>query len=492
MAENENGQSVPPPEAGASNGSSPVTGVAAKSRDHFTRGVGSRYDGPHDDSYSPSRSYPRWSVRGRLDSLSRLGGPGLAIVLVVVSFFVAGVVWAAITAAQVVERPAPEASPPSLPAAEETPFFGATAAPVAAGAVGQSAQPLSKAAPRRAARPYGTANTADDLVDDQGRVRPGVVDVSPPHQGVATVPDITPRSNGESLGREASSETDDLAAARLASFERAQRAPLLVSLGDADATENDTTPTRSERGSASTGPALPPLRDASDGIEGAKAAFVSDVAGRGTNEFVPSAKHSAFSRWEVFAGSVLPATLDTSINTDLPGSTIVATIRDDVYDSRYGRWLLIPRTSRLIGSYDSQVRRAQNKVFVVWNRIIWPDGSSMPIGAMAGESTNGEVGLDAHVNEHKGRMLETIIPIAGIATAATVLNPTGGYTYYGQPASVGQAMSASVGNQLSTLASQQIQRQVDIRPTLTVPRGTNLDVMVDRDLVFAGPYREAP
>ena len=87
----------------------------------------------------------------------------------------------------------------------------------------------------------------------------------------------------------------------------------------------------------------------------------------------------------VRTGSVIPATLIGGINSDLPGQ-IVGQVAQDVYDTPTGKYLLIPQGSRLVGEYSSQVQYGQSRVFAVWQRIVFPDGKALDLGAMPGSS----------------------------------------------------------------------------------------------------------
>jgi type IV secretion system protein VirB10 len=71
-------------------------------------------------------------------------------------------------------------------------------------------------------------------------------------------------------------------------------------------------------------------------------------------------------------GKVIDAVLETAINTDMPGM-IRAIISRDIY-SEAGKNILLPKGSRLIGTYRSEVKRGEKRVGVVWNRVIRPDG----------------------------------------------------------------------------------------------------------------------
>jgi type IV secretory pathway VirB10-like protein len=88
------------------------------------------------------------------------------------------------------------------------------------------------------------------------------------------------------------------------------------------------------------------------------------------------------SPFELKRGSVIPATLITGINSDLPGR-ITAQVSQSVYDSATGHRLLIPQGTKLFGRYDSKVSFGQKRVLVVWTDIIFPDGSTLQIGGMS-------------------------------------------------------------------------------------------------------------
>ena len=72
-------------------------------------------------------------------------------------------------------------------------------------------------------------------------------------------------------------------------------------------------------------------------------------------------------------GTLIPAILETAINTDVPGFAR-AVVSQDVR-SFDGKRLLIPRSSRLIGQYQSGVQQDQRRAYVIWTRLIRPDGA---------------------------------------------------------------------------------------------------------------------
>src|SRR5262249_1151087 len=105
------------------------------------------------------------------------------------------------------------------------------------------------------------------------------------------------------------------------------------------------------------------------------------------------------SPYELRAGAVIPATLQTGINSDLPGQ-ITAIVAQGVGDGATGRHVLIPQASRLVGTYGADVQFGQERVLVAWQRIVWPDGKALDIGAMPGADGAGHAGFKDQVDNH--------------------------------------------------------------------------------------------
>ena len=109
------------------------------------------------------------------------------------------------------------------------------------------------------------------------------------------------------------------------------------------------------------------------------------------------------SRFELKAGSVVPAALLTAINTDLPGD-VIAQVSENVYDSVSGDFLLIPQGSRLLGTYHSLVNNGQNRALLVWQRLIYPNGDSITLGGMPGIDESGAAGVADQVDDHLDKL----------------------------------------------------------------------------------------
>ncbi len=207
--------------------------------------------------------------------------------------------------------------------------------------------------------------------------------------------------------------------------------------------------------------------------------------------------HPPASPFTVMAGSVIPAVLVSGINSDLPGP-ILAQVSQNVFDSGSGHSLLIPQGSRLIGAYRSAAAYGQSRVQIQWQRLIFPNTSSMDIPAMPGTDEAGYAGFRDQVDNHYARTFGTAALMSLISAGQAVgqMATFGGGAYgplgYYQPNPLGmgaQMAGASASAQFGQVGQQMIQQGMSNGPTLEVRPGYQFNVMVTEDLIFPGPYK---
>lgn len=200
------------------------------------------------------------------------------------------------------------------------------------------------------------------------------------------------------------------------------------------------------------------------------------------------AMRPAGSPYRVAAGTLIPATLTAGINSELPGQT-TALVRRNVYDSLTGRFLLIPQGSRLVGEYDSRVAFGQKRVLVAWNRLIFPDGRSVDLAGMPGVDLAAAAGLRDQVDNHFVRTFGSALLIAAVSAGVQLSQPDD--RSFGANPSPSQLAAAAVGQELSRVATEYLRRNLDVRPTIAVRPGYELNVEVTADLDLEGPYDQA-
>lgn len=189
--------------------------------------------------------------------------------------------------------------------------------------------------------------------------------------------------------------------------------------------------------------------------------------------------------YELRAGFVVPAILISGINSELPGQ-IMAQVSQDVYDTPRGKWKLIPKGSRLVGAYSSDVAYGQARVLVAWQRIVFPDGKAMDIGAMPGADSAGYAGFNDRVNNHYWRTFSSAVLMSAVTAGIATSQPEN--TGYGRP-SFGSAMSEAVGQQLGQVTAQLVAKNLNIAPTLEIRPGYRFNVIVTKDMTFNKPYQ---
>ncbi|MEP3665157.1 MAG: IncP-type conjugal transfer protein TrbI, partial [Roseibium sp.] len=211
--------------------------------------------------------------------------------------------------------------------------------------------------------------------------------------------------------------------------------------------------------------------------------FNQDIADLG---YLPNSVVSQMSPFELKRGSVIPATLVTGINSDLPGR-ITAQVSQNVYDSATGRRLLIPQGTKLFGRYDSNVSFGQNRVLVIWTDIIFPNGSTLQIGGMAGTDTAGYGGFNDRVNNHYLKTFGSAILVALIGAGTDMLLPKDSATTMTDSAA--DAARRSFAQTFGQISQQTVSKNLNVQPTLEIRPGYRFNVLVDQDIVFPKAYQ---
>jgi type IV secretory pathway VirB10-like protein len=190
----------------------------------------------------------------------------------------------------------------------------------------------------------------------------------------------------------------------------------------------------------------------------------------------PHAMMPAPSPWLVSAGSIIPASLITAVNSDLPGQ-VAAQVTENIYDSPTGRILLIPQGSRLIGKTDNMVAYGQQRVLLLWQRIIWPDGTSLTIDNLPATDAAGSAGLSDSVDNHTGSLLK------GIALS-TLLGVGTELSFGSSDSDLVRAVRQSTEGDVDRAAQQFTAKNLNVQPTLKVRPGWPVRVVVHQDLVL--------
>lgn len=261
---------------------------------------------------------------------------------------------------------------------------------------------------------------------------------------------------------------------------RAEERDALKKAMEADSTVYSAMPLKTGSNIQSSGVALANNEQLQDGMEAP-----NPIQGRlstleGSN-YLPHTRMPALSPYEIKAGTVIPSIMVSGINSELPGQ-IVAQVGQNVYDSATGRYLLVPQGAKLVGTYDHAVNQGQNRVLIAWNRIIYPDSSSLNLEAMAGQDQSGYAGFKDKTNNHTVSIFKQALLLSAITAGVQLSQPRarqGDYSYSSQ-----QMIAGSLGMQLNQLGISTYQGRANMAPTLTIRPGYRFNVMVSKDMVL--------
>lgn len=192
----------------------------------------------------------------------------------------------------------------------------------------------------------------------------------------------------------------------------------------------------------------------------------------------PHRLETPVSPYQLMAGTIIPATLLTGVNSDLPGQ-VIAQVTSPVYDTVTGETLLVPQGARLIGRYDSVIAFGQSRALLVWSRIIMPDGSSIRIDNLAGVDARGFAGLEDKVDYHSWKLLQGVALSTLLGVGSELASDDG--------SDIARALRRSAQTGANEAGQEIVRRNLDVQPSITIRPGWRLGVLVNKDIVLK-PY----
>ncbi len=187
------------------------------------------------------------------------------------------------------------------------------------------------------------------------------------------------------------------------------------------------------------------------------------------------------SLFELKSGTLLPCVLISGLNSDLPGN-MIAQISENVWDTATGKYLLIPRGSRVIGTYDNQISYGQSRVLVMWSRLIFPDGSSLVLDNLKGADQSGYSGFKGAVNRHWGSIISSALLVSLLGAGVELAAPTNNDRRdTNDPRSI---LAENAASAVAEAISQIIQREANRQPTIKIKPGYRFMIFVQHDIIF--------
>jgi type IV secretion system protein VirB10 len=178
--------------------------------------------------------------------------------------------------------------------------------------------------------------------------------------------------------------------------------------------------------------------------------------------------------YTVVQGTLIEASLETAVSTDLSGN-VAAVVSHDVWSFDMSR-VLIPRGSRLYGRYESDTDAGQRRVMIAWDRIVTTDGQSVELAAY-GTDRIGRTGLPGKVRNHFLQRFGTAALISVIGAVPTLAAAK-------LDDEVASETAENLGNDLGEAVNEVMADYLSIPPTISVNQGAVVMVRVDSDIEF--------
>lgn len=184
-----------------------------------------------------------------------------------------------------------------------------------------------------------------------------------------------------------------------------------------------------------------------------------------------NSESTKINEYSIMKGTIIPLTLITGINTDLPG-TILAQVRCNIYDSLTGKNLLIEKGEKLTGYYNSSISYAQNRVQVVYDSLIKNDGTVIPLSDVIGIDEDGKSGYTGSLNRH-------ILGLAAGSGASLLLNVGTSALSDITDSNIANSLINGLTKTTNSVASSFIEKELDRQPTITIEKGQKVNAFVN-------------
>ena len=189
------------------------------------------------------------------------------------------------------------------------------------------------------------------------------------------------------------------------------------------------------------------------------------------------------SDYQLMAGTIISGVMLTGINSDLPGQ-LLGQVSQNIFDTVHGAHLLIPQGTRVLGSYDSRIVYGQERVLIVWTRLIFPNGKSISLEGMPGVDMSGYAGLSDQVNNHYLRLLTGVVFSSLLSAGAQMAE---GRTYNSVNPQYDELALQGAAKNINQVGQEITHKNLNIQPTLEIRPGFRFNVFVNKDIVLE-PY----
>ena len=177
---------------------------------------------------------------------------------------------------------------------------------------------------------------------------------------------------------------------------------------------------------------------------------------------------------KLFEGTYIDTVLTTRINGTFAGP-VNCMVTTNVW-SHNRQQILIPQGAQILGEARRVDATGQERLAVVFHRIIMPDGFSVSLDQFTGLNQIGETGLKDKVDNHYIRIFGTSLALGAIAGLSSMSSSSSGNSNSGGNFSQGFSQT------ISQEAMQILNKYLNILPTVIIREGVRVKVYLTSDL----------
>ncbi|MDR0579196.1 MAG: DNA type IV secretion system protein ComB10 [Campylobacteraceae bacterium] len=184
----------------------------------------------------------------------------------------------------------------------------------------------------------------------------------------------------------------------------------------------------------------------------------------------------------ITADRMIPAILINAITSDLSGK-IVAQVEEDIF-AAMGRAVLIPKGSRIIGEYINNNKLGENRLQLVWTRIITPHGINILLTNTQSADVIGQSGVLGELDNKYWERYGLALTLSTLSNALMILiaNETQNFDN-----SQTQTILDKSGNDISTIINHIIKEQIKVNPTIRIEAGSRIFINPTVDIWLPTP-----
>lgn len=190
-----------------------------------------------------------------------------------------------------------------------------------------------------------------------------------------------------------------------------------------------------------------------------------------------AANHATGPAYKLFEGTLLETVLTNRLNSSFTGP-VTCMVTTDIW-SHSRQHLLIPQGTKVLGEARRVTHVGQDRLAVIFHRLIMPDGYSVSLDNFTGLSQIGETGLSDKVNHHYLQIFGVSAALGAISGLAIRGANAGGL---GATQSGSDAFRQGFSQQLSQEGTQILDRFLNVLPTVIIREGVRVKVYLLDDL----------